>query len=199
MYVQNLHMYSSAQCRYLTFCELYRIPPLPLSETSVCLFAAFLVHQGLRSQSIPTYLSALRHLQISAGLQPLQQVDWPRLQYMLKGIARSQTAHAQTRLPVTHGIMRKLQEACISGQLSDYQSRMLWAACCLAILASLDLGNSDLSTAPSICASDLEVDSHQNPSIVRVHLHSAKTDPFGTGVSIYIGRTGTPLCQCRHF
>ena len=44
--------YSSAQCRYLTFCELYQIPPLPLSEMSVCLFAAFLVHQGLRAQPI---------------------------------------------------------------------------------------------------------------------------------------------------
>ena len=88
---------------------------------------------------------------------------------MLKGIARSQTAHAQTRLPVTHGIMRKLQEACISGQLSDYQSQMLWVACCLGyfgFLISGEFAMSDLSTAPSICASDLEGDSHQNPSIV---------------------------------
>ena len=52
----------------------------------------------------------------------------------------------------------------------------------------------DLSAPPpSICASDLKVDSHQNPSIVRVHLRRAKTDPFGAGVSIYIGKTGTPL------
>ena len=116
---------------------------------------------------------------------------------MLKGIARSQTAHAQTRLPVTPGIMRKLQEVCISGQLSNYQSRMLWAVCCLGYFGFLRSGEftmSDLSTAPSICASDLEVDSHQNPSIVRVHLCRAKTNPFGAGVSIYVGRTGTPLC-----
>ena len=112
--------YSSAQRRYLNFCELYQIPPLPLSETSVCLFAAFLVHQGLRAQSISTYLSALRHLQISAGLQPQQRAEWPRLQYMLKGIASSQTANAQTRLLVTPEIMLKLQEVCISGRLSDY-------------------------------------------------------------------------------
>ena len=38
--------YSSAQKRYLSFCETYNLPPLPLSESVTCLFAAFLAHQG---------------------------------------------------------------------------------------------------------------------------------------------------------
>ena len=116
---------------------------------------------------------------------------------MLKGIARSQTAKARACLPVTPGIMLKLQEVCISGQLSDYDSRLLWAACCLGYFGFLRSGEftlPDLSTPPSIFASDLEVDSHHNPSIVRVRLRRAKTDPFGEGVSIYVGRTGTSLC-----
>ena len=84
---------------------------------------------------------------------------------MLKGIACSQTAHAWTRLPVTPGIIRKLQEVCIFGQLGNYQSRMLWVAFCLGyfgFLRSRELTLLDLSASPSICASDLEVDSHQN-------------------------------------
>ena len=181
----------------MNFCELYHISPLPLSETSICLFAAFLVHQGLRAQSISTYLSALRHLQITAGLPSPQRSEWPRLQYMLKGITRSQTASTRIRLPVTPGIMLKLQEVCISGRLSDYVSRLLWAACCLGYFGFLRSGEFTLpnqSSPPSILASDLAVDSHHNPSIVQVHLRRAKTDPFGQGVSICVGKTGTPLC-----
>ena len=33
--------YPSAQCRYLSFCEQYRISPLPLSESFVCLLQPF--------------------------------------------------------------------------------------------------------------------------------------------------------------
>ena len=116
---------------------------------------------------------------------------------MLRGIARSQSAHARTRLPVTPGIMRKLQGVCISGHLSDYVSRLLWAACCLGYFGFLRSGEftlPELSSPPSILASDLEVDCHQKPSIVRVHLRRAKSDPFGRGVSIYVGKTGTSLC-----
>ena len=45
---------------------------------STCLFAAFLAHQGLNSQSISMYLSALQHLQVSADLQPSPRAEWPR-------------------------------------------------------------------------------------------------------------------------
>lgn len=189
--------YSSAQRRYLSFCEQYQISPLPLSESSVCLFAAFLVQKGLRAQSISTYLSALRHLQISAGLHPPQRSEWPRLQYMLKGIARVQSTTSQRRLPVTPAIMRKLQEVCMSGQLSNFESRLLWAACCLGYFGFLRSGEFTLphpSSPPAILASDLAVDSHSSPSMVQVRLRRAKTDPFGQGVLIYVGKTGTPLC-----
>ena len=76
-----------------------------------CLFAAFLAHQGLKPQSISVYLAAIRHLQVSAGLDPAPRDLWPRLQYVLKGIKRSQVpAPQQARLPVTIGIMLCLQE-----------------------------------------------------------------------------------------
>ena len=41
---------------------------------------------------------------------------------------------------------------------------------------------------------DVAVDSHIEPSLVRVHLKQSKTDPFRHGIDIYLGRTNTDLC-----
>ena len=43
---------------------------------SVCLFAAFLAHQGLRALSISSYLSALRHLQVLCDVPSPQWAEW---------------------------------------------------------------------------------------------------------------------------
>ena len=48
--------YSSAQCKYIKFCQILNINPLPLSERSLCLFAAHLANEGLRAQSIKSVL-----------------------------------------------------------------------------------------------------------------------------------------------
>ena len=53
--LRTMTSYSSAQKRYLAFCETYNLQPLPLSESVSCLFAAFLAHQGLKSQSVSVY------------------------------------------------------------------------------------------------------------------------------------------------
>ena len=102
--------YGSAQRRYLTFCDCYSLSPLPLSESNLCLFAAFLAHEGLQPQSISGYLSALRHLQITAGLAAPARSDWPRLQYVLKGVQRS-SPQLGKRLPITSSVMRCLLAA----------------------------------------------------------------------------------------
>lgn len=52
----------------------------------------------------------------------------------------------------------------------------------------------ELSSPPSILSSDLEVDCHQNPTSVPVHLRHVTSDRFHSGVSIYVGKTGTFLC-----
>ncbi|XP_011409281.1 PREDICTED: uncharacterized protein LOC105316169, partial [Amphimedon queenslandica] len=51
--------YATAQRRFLSFCAECNITPLPLSEHTLCLFAAFLANQGLQARTIQAYLSAL--------------------------------------------------------------------------------------------------------------------------------------------
>ena len=180
----------------MAFCQTYGIPPLPLSELSTCLFAAFLAHQGLKSQSISTYLSAVRHLQISAGLPAPQRSEWPRLQYILKGIARAQSSPPRRRLPITASIMSRLQTACMSAFPEVVEARLLWAACCLGYFGFLRSGEfTTTSTSQSaVHVSDVAIDSHHSPSIVKVTVRQAKTDPFGRGVNIFLGKTGTAVC-----
>ena len=187
----------SGQKRYLAFCEAYNLTPLPLSESNLCLFSAFLAHQGLQAQTVSSYLSALRHLQVSAGFSAPNRSDWPRLQYTLKGIQRSQAPIPKRRMPITSHIMAHLLSAWQSGIEDDYETRLLWAAACLAFFGFLRSGEfaaETSTTPPSIQVSDVSVDSRTAPSVVSIHLRKAKTDPFGRGITVYLGKTGRDLC-----
>ena len=52
----------------------------------------------------------------------------------------------------------------------------------------------DPKESPAIQSSDVSVDSHTYPSILRIFLRRAKTDPFGKGVYVCVGRTNSSLC-----
>ena len=43
-------------------------------------------------------------------------------------------------------------------------------------------------------AGDVFVDSRDNPTMVSVRLRRSKSDPFGAGVTIHLGRTGDRIC-----
>ena len=94
--------------------------------------------------------------------------------------------------------MRQLQGIWSNAPAVDqYQATMMWAACCLGFFGFMRAGEFSAASPrepASICASDVAVDSHTNPSMVRVFLRRAKTDPFGKGVAIYLGKTDSPLC-----
>ena len=74
---------------------------------------------------------------------------------------------------------------------------MLWAAACLAYFGFMRAGEFTTSSSidpPAILASDVAVDSHTNPSMLRILLRRAKTDPFGKGVVICVGKTNSTMC-----
>ena len=41
---------------------------------------------------------------------------------------------------------------------------------------------------------DIAVNDRDNPTILRVHLKASKTDPFRSGVDVFVGKTGNDLC-----
>ena len=61
-------VYSSAQKKYLTFCNDIKAIPLPLNEQQLCRFVVFLDDSHLQHSTIKGYLSALRRFQIVQGM-----------------------------------------------------------------------------------------------------------------------------------
>ena len=101
-------LHSTAQKRYISFCSSFGLSPLPLTERSLCLFAAFLAIQGPQASSIMAYLSAVRHLQIPVGRPSPTSDLWPWLHYVSRGIKRSQNQPQRVRLSITTSILKQL-------------------------------------------------------------------------------------------
>ena len=182
--------YSTAQKRYLSFCSQLNLSPLPLTEKTLC----------LQLRTISAYLSALRHLQISAGLQAPQTDSWPWLHYVTRGLKRSLGQANRTRLPITSSIMRQLQEIW-SGPEAKFTDKLFWAIACTAFFGFFRLGEllpkSSGSAQPTLSLSDLSTDSHYSPSIFILNLKRSKTDPFGKGTKIYLRKSGNLLCPVQ--
>ena len=79
---------------------------------------------------------------------------------------------------------------------------MLWAACCTAFFGFLRAGEFTCSSLQAfeplmLEPQDVTVYSHENPNVVTVYLQRSKADLFGSGVRIYLGRTGQAVsCVC---
>ena len=168
-------VYRSAQNRYLRFCSQFHLSNLPLNEDTLSLYVAFLSLQGVKHQSVKSYLSALRHMQIEAGGgDPFGPGRFPRLEYILKGLKRNGPPVATSRrLPITPQIM--LQLHAVWNQSRDrYDATMLWAACCLGFFGFLRSGEftvsaeSTFDVSRSLTLRDVAVDNHENPSVVSV-------------------------------
>ena len=162
-------------------------PPLRENALRVCSSNGSIRLFGYNSD-----LSALRFFQIRAGLQDPSLSSFPRLTYVLKGIHRSLQPKAST----THNY-RKLHKVWSVPPI-PYDHAMLWAACCVGFFGFLRAGEFTCTTAsPSTIAlspSDVIVDPRSNPRLVTLHLRSSKTDLFGAGCQIYLGRTDTVPC-----
>ena len=59
---------------------------IPVSERKLCEFVANTAKEGLKHQTIKSYLSAVRHLQILVGLGDPFSQNMPMLEYVLRGV-----------------------------------------------------------------------------------------------------------------
>ncbi len=152
--------------------------------------------------TIKGYLSAIRHLQIAAGLHDPGISGMPKLEGVLKGIKATQAKkHSSTRirLPITPPIICRIGEVWEAQGLSR-DHIMLWAAVTLSFFGFLRSGEvtvpSDAAFDPAVhlTLEDVKIDDILNPSSLKIRLKASKTDPFRAGVDIVVGRTNNKLC-----
>jgi hypothetical protein len=121
-----------------------------------------------------------------------------KLDLVLKGIHRIKPNQKQARLPVTPTILAKIKG--VLDLSPGYENCMLWAACCIGFFGFLRCGEfmlpnaTPFDTSTHLAASDITVDSHHNPTMVAVRIKKSKTDQFGEGTTIYLGKTSAAIC-----
>ena len=80
---------------------------------------------------------------------------------------------------------------------------MLWAAFHLAFFAFLRAGEftclslANFDRSVMLAVGDVAVDSSTQPSYISVWLKRSKNNPFGQGVTLYIGRFHIKLCAVK--
>ena len=133
--------YSSAQNRFLKFCENFNLVAMPVCEETLLLYVSYLFEAGLVGSSIRVYLSAVRSLHIFAGLPYPENMY--RVRLALKGAVR-QTAAPVRKFPITFIILKKL----VSKVKPRFDGKVLLAAMTLAFFGCLRMGE--------ICVPDSE-------------------------------------------
>ena len=148
--------------------------------------------------TVKTYLAAIRYLQ--------NFNEFARAQISFDAQAgvggeRNSSPQSMTRprLPITPVILHQIK-ALWSREANDYDTIMLWAACCTAFFGFFRMGEVTSPTTDGrslghcVSVADVAIDNAHNPSVIRIKLHSSKTDQFSQGVNIFLGRTGLDLC-----
>ena len=170
---------------------------IPVQESHLCSFVAFLAREGVKHRSIKTHLSAVHHLQIRAGLgDPFgASVQLPQLKYVIRGI---KWVKGRECLLITPHILTQLWEV-LAPQGHTQDTKLIWVAATLCSFAFLRARETTTMTRTSydlkehLCYRDVAFDNPSTTYITEITLKQSKTDPFQKGVKLAVGRTATKL------
>ena len=174
----------------------FYIEPFSL-QSLLCMYVSYLAEQNLKHGSIKVYLSAVRNWQIASGHPgPFVGAAMPQLDQVMKGIKRVQTEKGGNKrecLPISPSILLCLKRVW-SASMSEHDTNMVWAACCLCFFAFLRVGEmtvlDDMAYDPSVHPSikDILVDNSSNPSSMCIKIKQLKTDPFHRVSTCLLGK-----------
>ena len=194
----TMSSYSTGVRSYLRFCGLMLLPALPLSESTLQRFVAFL-HHRLAFKSIKVYLSGA---QFSATMRggSVSISSMSRLYYLLRGIRRLQGRAFQRprRLPITMHHMRLIHHRVQFLCYSPFERLLFRTMSSLAFFGLLRCSEytcssrSSFSTSTALLVPDITFS--PNFSIMYVFIRASKTDPFRTGCTIRIAAVSDPMC-----
>ena len=168
----------------------------------MCYFVSYLGERNLSHSTIKSYLAAIRNLHIDYGFPSPFDTKIPRLDMVLRGIKISLAKKGKApkrKLLITPKILRQVKSTW-NGINKCYEETMLWAASVVCFFGFMRAGELLVSSRESFDPSkhltleDIATDSKQSPSFIQISPKTSKTDPFGRGVDITIGRTSDDLC-----
>jgi hypothetical protein len=121
---------------YLDFCKQLGIPPVPVSEREVALFATFLARR-LKPSSVKQYINIVRILHSEAGYgHPFEQ-SW-LVKTTLRGIDREKGCQVMRKAPITPVILLDIKRRLNLALPSDV---LFWAACVIMFFGLLRKSN----------------------------------------------------------
>ena len=142
--------YAAGKHRYYRYCLAANKPAIPTSENMLCEFVAHTAQEGLKYQTIKTYLLAVRNWQVLSGMGDPFRSDLSLLEYVLRDQARNREGPPMERLPITPDILLKVRVILERNRMS-FDNIMLWAVYCTAFFGFL---RSAGLTVPSQAAFD---------------------------------------------
>lgn len=180
--------YATAVRRYLNFAQSYSMQPLPLSETKLLRFIAYLDLDSLSHRTVSTYLSGLRAWVIAIGLQP--PVIWsPRVKLAVRSLVRNRPPPSQAApisFPLLCSMLRRLT--------GSPDALVLASAMALQYFGCLRA--SELCVDPLLgkgpARSSVSFSSFKGRPLMRYAVASSKTQPHGFVVCL--GCSGKEVC-----
>lgn len=128
--------YQSHLNSYLQFCGHLQILPVPVTEHTVTLYAAYLARR-LAPSSVRQYLNIIRILHLESGL-PHPFADSWLVKTTLRGIEKVKGKTIKRKAPVTPTILLGIKQRL---NLSDHCDAIFWAACLVLFFGMLRKSN----------------------------------------------------------
>jgi integrase len=183
--------YTSAQTRFLTFCSIYNLPTMSVTEDILLLYVSYLFEEGLSASSIRVYLAAVRSLHVFSN-EPYP-TNLLRVRLALKGAVRNSPL-PKRKLPITFTILRQM----LSHVKLRHDKTLIDCVMTLAFFGCLRLAECCIVDGQAfnpkihLCVSDVKLDYTKKQ--FSLFIKQSKTDSSNAGVYIYIGCSRDTQC-----
>ncbi|CAG2204821.1 unnamed protein product [Mytilus edulis] len=174
----------------------------PLTEDILMHYATH-CHENLKIKcsTIKMYICGLRYIYLQSGVQCLFSdccsSKLLRLETIYRGIKKQEVKSSRKRLPLTYDIIRNMITVLHKGIFSPFVTALIEAACVVAYFGFLRCGeltvNTDFDASCNLCIEDITFEE----DYAILHLKTSKTDPFRSGVNIYLFKNNTSVCPVK--
>ncbi len=171
--------------------EVFARPPsLPLHRSVVEYYVAKLSLQGKSAKTARGHLSGIAH-KLKVNEYSTKCVWTPRVRQLLRRMQRH-TGLVNRRRPVSLSILQQLCDSASAIMLTDYDISLIIAMLLTAFLALLRISE---YTVQRGCKHHSLLSKHVNisstESFVKLLIRSSKTDQWGEGVQLFIGKASS--------